>query len=469
MGKKEKIKLKMSYKGAVSLASDSNYDFMTALYELIDNSFASEATEVRVEVRTNQQNQVVYTKVTDNGKGLPKGEIETALAPGGEKGTGINEHGVGMKAAINHLGVLELMWSSTGSEEWSLDELNPDENDLAVEIDVSDTPSSESGMSVSITCNVEEKATYNLNSSSVSMTTKKLALGHRYADILDKPNKELIFEIKNQDGSKTKKSEKIESWHAEYDSMPVHNLELEGSNYTWKATLSIFKLKEKSGKFDPIKNGTGLGGIDIVMHGRCVVKRTKAPLVKILNAEDEPIKFSHPSYNRLYGRLIVDYGIKTTPKKDNIQENDPPFVELTQVLADTWAEKEVSKYFKEEDLDEITESQIEDNLMQLLEDDDYTDVEQQQEIGFGFRTDVQALKEDKRYVWEVKKGKGMVNDLLQLVNYIKITNSEKGILLADGFHGDVKKYATDHWSEYHIEYWDLNSMKYKGLKIKPAE
>ena len=469
MGKKMKIPLKMSYDGAVALASDSNYNLMTALYELIDNSFASKATEVRVEVRTNQQDRIVYVEVTDNGKGLPKEEIETALAPGGAKGDDINEHGVGMKAALT---TWEFLTNAVlhRTEEWHLDELNPDENDLAVEIEESNSPSSESGMVVSITCNVDGKAAYDLNHNTVSMTTKKLALGHRYADILDKPNKELILEVKNQDGSKTKKSEKIDPWHAEYDSVPVHAAVLEGSNYQWKATLSIYKLKEKSGHYDPIKNGTGLGGIDIVMHGRCVVKRTKAPLVRILNPNNgEPIKFNHPSYNRLYGRLIVEYGIKTTPKKDNIQENDPPFVELTHVLADTWEEKDVSKYFKEEETDEITESQIEDNLMQLLNDDGYADVEHQQEIGFGFRTDVQALKEGQRYVWEVKKGKGLVNDLLQLVNYVKITKSKGGILLADGFHGDVKKYAKDHWGDYDIEYWDLNSIKYKALKMKPTE
>ena len=48
----------VSFAGAVALASDANYDFETAIYELIDNSFAADANNVVVTIHTNADNKV---------------------------------------------------------------------------------------------------------------------------------------------------------------------------------------------------------------------------------------------------------------------------------------------------------------------------------------------------------------------------------------------------------------------------
>ena len=460
---KRKIGIEMSYSGAVKLAADSNYDYNTAMYELIDNSFASKAKNVEVTIYTDISNCVRAITITDDGVGLAIGDIGSALAPGAKKGDGINEHGVGMKAAIEHFGTLDEMWSSTGSEEWYLHELDPDNNDLSVEIE--EVPASDAtGMVIQIHCGGEGKANYELNHAKQKPSTDAKKWGRRYADILAS-HKKLKMVIKDSETSKvTKKEIDVVPWYADYESEPLHEHVLVGANHDWEATLSVYRLKTDYGQYDPVKATNGSGGIDIVMHGRCVVERSRAPLAKLLNHKGEPVDFSHPSYNRMYGKLVVKHGIKTTPKKDNIQENDPSFVELTEMLAGVWEDKEISANFKSEGVIDVSEAQIESNLMAFLEEQDYEEVEHQQEIKYGFRTDVQAVKDSDREVWEVKKDKAMVSDLVQLVNYMTITGIRKGYLVADGFHGDVKLLHSTHYSQYNIDFWDLGSITYKGLK-----
>ena len=99
--------------------------------------------------------------------------------------------------------------------------------------------------------------------------------------------------------------------------------------------------------------------------------------------------------------------------------------------------------------------------MELLEETDFTNVERQKRIGYGFRTDVQAIKDAETTIWEVKKDQAVPNDVLQLVNYMKVAGVTKGILLANGFHGDCEAFR-ELWG-VDIEFWDLNTRQYRGL------
>ena len=460
MSKAKKIKIEYSFTGAVALASDNNYDFDTAVYELIDNSFAANANNVVVTIQTNNDNRVISITVEDDGKGLPSKQLGVAFAPGSKKGDGINEHGVGMKAAINHFGKLDNCWSDTGKELWYLYELDPDNNDGDIIIDLQESKN-KPGFSLQIDCRVEGKAEYHKN----YLQHPKLdsyKWGHRYADILSKPNKSLTMRYLGEDNVE-KDSREVEAWHVvDYDQIVLNGAKIKGKNNEFEATLTVFKLSEKTNQFYPIKATTGSAGFDIVMHDRCVVTRSKAPLKGIKKASSQqPINFTHPSYNRLYGRLVIKKGIKSTPKKDNIQENDPAFKELQELVANLWEEHKLQAYFKDELGDDASEEDIELNLMELLEETGFTNVERQKRIGYGFRTDVQGIKDEETTIWEVKKDQAKPNDVLQLVNYMKVANVSKGVLLASGFHGDCEAFK-ELW-EADIDFWDLNTRQYRGL------
>ena len=461
MNKEKKIKMEYSYSGAVALAADANYDFDTALYELIDNAFAAKANNVTVTITTNPKHEVLSLSIEDDGTGLPSSEIGVAFAPGGKKGDGINEHGVGMKAAIMHFGKLDECRSSTGKETWYIHELDPDNNDGNIHVEMTD-PEKDTGWLLQIDCRVPGKAIYTKNPTSTNPTQDSYKWGRKYADILGKASKKLTV-VYLDEKSKQKKSLTIKPWRADFESILQNEVPIVGVNNDFKARLTIYKLREKSiNRYHPVKATTGSAGFDIVMHDRCVVERSKAPLKEVKKSSGTPINFSHPSYNRLYGRLIVEKGIKTTPKKDNIQENDPAFKELQELVADVWNDNNLQRYFKDDGSDEASEEDIEINLMEMLDERDYENIERQQRISHGFRTDVQADKDGEHCIWEVKKDQAFPNDILQLVNYMRITKTTKGVLLADGFHGDCADYLKM-WG-VNVEFWDLSKITYRALK-----
>jgi len=458
--KNKKIKMEYSYSGAVALAADANYDFDTAIYELIDNAFAAKANNVTVKITTNSKHEVVSLTIEDDGTGLPSSEIGMAFAPGGKKGDGINEHGVGMKAAIMHFGKLDECRSSTGRETWYIHELDPDNNDGNINVEMS-TPDKETGWLLQIDCSVAGKAVYTKNPTSTNPKQDSYKWGRRYADILDKASKKLTVVYLDEHGREKKKL-KIKPWRADFESILKNEVPIVGINNDFKATLTIYKLRDKStNRYHPVKVSTGSAGFDIVMHDRCVVERSKAPLIEIKKSNGDSKNFSHPSFNTLYGRLVIKHGIKSTPKKDNIQENDPAFIELQKLVADVWNDNDLLKHFTG-DHDEASEEDIEMNLMDLLEERDYENIERQQRISYGFRTDVQADKDGEHCIWEVKKDQAVPNDILQLVNYMRITKTTKGVLLANGFHGDCAEYLKM-WGD-NIEFWDLNKITYRALK-----
>ncbi len=460
MSKQKNIKIQYSFSGAVALASDANYDFETAIYELIDNSFAANANNVVVTIHTDGDNKVIAITVKDDGKGLPSKNLGVAFAPGTKKSNGINEHGIGMKAAIDHFGKLDECWSDTGKELWYLHELDPDNNNGEIVVEIQES-NNEPGFSMQIDCKVDAKAVYHKN----YLQHPKLDAykwGHRYADILTKPNKSLTMVYVGEDGLEKRKLD-VAAWFVnDYDQVLLNAAKIKGKNNDFEATLTVYKLSEKTNQNYPIRATTGSAGFDLVMHDRCVVVRSKAPLKGIIKpSSKEPINFTHPSYNRLYGRLVIKKGIKSTPKKDNIQENDPAFEELQQLVANLWEEHKLKAYFKDELVDDASEEDIEINLMELLEETDFTNVERQKRIGYGFRTDVQAIKDEETTIWEVKKDQAVPNDVLQLVNYMKVAGVTKGILLANGFHGDCEAFR-ELWG-VDIEFWDLNTRQYTGL------
>jgi len=463
--KKEKILIEYSWDGATAIAADANYDFNTAMYELIDNSFAEEADHVTVILIVNEANQLISIAIEDDGKGLSKEDIGTAFAPGTKKGESINEHGVGMKAAIVHFGKLDEFYSRLGKKgSWLMSELDPDSNGGAVNIEVDKKPSKGTGCTLQITCDLE-KTMYTKNPSTNTVIADAKKWGYRYADILDSAKK-LTMVYQDPKGKELRKEE-VESWKPEHAKQLLNRVTIEGKKTGFKAKLDIYELKDDSNHLDPVKKATAAGGIDIVIHGRCIVSRSKSLLSKCLSEKGEPRNFDHPDYNKLYGRLIVEEGIKTTPKKDNIQENDPAFVELTEMIAQVWDEQEINKNFKSIGVKDASETDIENNLMALLKEQCYTEVENQKTLKFNQRIDVSAkTSSGERKLWEVKKDKAVVSDVLQLVNYLKIEKLTKGVLVARGFNSNCREYIDETWGDLEIEFWDLTSVTYRGLLEK---
>ncbi len=469
------IEIEWNYDGVVALVSDNNYDFLTALYEIIDNAFAAGATSVTIEVFTDSENNVTNIVAIDNGTGLKQENIGKAFSPGALKGDSINEHGAGLKASIRHFGELNFFESKLGSEgSWILTNLNPDENDGKLSISINPQETEDTGVELEINCT---KTPYNMNCHSNVPSYQARRLGRRYADILSEDGVRLTVSYMgiSDDGEPfTKKESEVRPHYPEYSQHLLVNHPIVGKNNSFEAYLDVYKLGEMSeySQGDPVKPTTGSAGLDIVMHGRVVVERTKSPLAKVSSeVGGEFFNFSHPSQNRLYGRLRVEHGIRTTPKKNNIQEATAEFQELQEIIASIWEEKDLKSYFKtesEESNDTLSEKEIEDNLIDYIEDD-YEFIGRQLPTVFGMRLDVLAKRksDDEKVVFEIKADKGTPNSVLQLIGYLHSKGLTHGVLVCDGYSDQTMQFI-DSWGDYEIEIWDMSKMKYKALKVVGA-
>lgn len=472
---KKQYELEYSYEGAVSLAADANYDFETALYELVDNSFGAGANNVTVKIYTNSNDLVTYLEVEDDGSGMKASDIPIAFAPGGKKGTGMNEHGAGMKAAIQHLGSLNAFHSYLGKDgDWFIEELNPDANDGKIVVEENLDPTDKVGASIVITCD-HSKAKYTKKYKSSAATSLKCKLGHKYAMILDKPNKSLTLEYRKEDPAMTdpaylKRRHSIDAWHSSNTAHLLIGHEITGKNNDFKVSLDIYKLVEKknSNNYDPIKATTGSAGLDVVKDDRVVVARSKSPLAKVKSDNGKtPFNFNHPSQNRLYGRITIHHGIATTPKKDNIQENTNAFQELQELVAEVWEKENIKSHFAKPEEEEIQEKVIEENLMVMLEEDSrgYEDIQHQVSTHFGTKLDVRATLDAETIIFEVKRDQGYPRDVNQLLGYLISLDEKKGVLVCHGITDNAVNFMEKcNALGYNLSVWDTTKMAYGGLR-----
>lgn len=472
---KKAYELQYSYDGAVSLAADANYDFETALYELVDNSFGAGANNVVVKIYTDSNDLVTYLEVVDDGCGMKASDIPIAFAPGGKKGTGMNEHGAGMKAAIQHLGSLNAFTSYLGKDgHWFIEELNPDANKGKIMVEEDSDPIDKVGASIVITCD-HSKAKYTKRYKSSAASSLKCKLGHKYAMILDKPNKSLTLQYRKEDPAMTddaylKREHSIESWHSKKTAHLLIGHEISGKNNDFKVTLDIIKLVEKknAGNYAPIKATTGSAGLDIVKDDRVVVARSKSPLAKIRSDNGKsPFNFAHPSQNRLYGRITIHHGIATTPKKDNIQENTNAFQELQELIAEVWEKENIKSHFAKPEEEEIEEKVIEENLMQLLEELEYKEIQHQVSTEYGTKLDVRANTAlGETTIFEVKREQGHPKDVNQLMGYLISLDEKKGILVCHGITDNAVNFMEKCKAlGYDLSVWDTKKKAYAGLRM----
>ena len=472
---KKQYELEYSYDGAVSLAADANYDFETALYELVDNSYGAGANNVIVNIYTNSNDLVTYLEVKDDGCGMKASDIPISFAPGGKKGTGMNEHGAGMKAAIQHLGSLNAFHSYLGKDgQWFIEELNPDANDGKILVEEDFDPTDKVGATIVITCD-HTKAQYTKKYKSSAATSLKCKLGHKYAMILDKPNKSLTLAYRSEDPAMVdpaflKRSHTIDSWHSSNTAHLLIGHEINGKNNDFKVTLDIYKLVEKknSNNYDPIKATTGSAGLDIVKDDRVVVARSKSPLAKIKSDNGKtPFNFNHPSQNRLYGRITIHHGIATTPKKDNIQENTNAFQELQELIAEVWEKENIKSHFAKPEDEEIEEKVIEENLMELLEELEYEEIQHQVSTEYGTKLDVRANTAlGETTIFEVKRDQGHPKDVNQLMGYLISLDEKKGILVCHGITDNAVNFMEKCKAlGYDLSVWDTTKKAYAGLRM----
>lgn len=95
-----KIKVIPSARRLIGSLRDLGYDFVQAIADLVDNSIAARATEVKINVAFEGENS--WVSISDNGHGMSKAEIAEAMRLGSERDyddSDLGKFGLGLKTA----------------------------------------------------------------------------------------------------------------------------------------------------------------------------------------------------------------------------------------------------------------------------------------------------------------------------------------------------------------------------------
>jgi hypothetical protein len=472
MSEVEIINMDSNNERMANTMSKSGFTFYSALNELVDNSTGT-AKNITISLVVENHNQRPIKKIiiSDDGSGIPKEQLRKAFGMGVMTGKTIHEHGVGMKTSIAYFGGLnirdglESISSYDGKDSYKV--ISYEGNNLSIK--KLPVPTS---TGTTIVANVKEQT-----AAANRVQTLIEKLGIRYAIFVDRLENSITVQevdeatgkvLKNKSGKDTIHEVKpiYPPYYHPISETKVHILHKRLTTADLVADLTIgLTPEDEDGAWARKSYG---GGIDVVQNERVICHREYDPI-----SEWRPV--NHTSLNALCGRLVIQEGhLDTTPKKDALQAS-PQWTELKNEVAKAIKVAQLGHFFSappEEEVkdDQITEAQIEANLIDFLNDLGYTKVVKQSELKYGFRTDVEGVTpQSEGCIWEVKK-KGVVpNDVLQLVNYMKIKNITKGVLVAPGWGHDGEKYLKEVWPDMSIELWDVTRPQYRILGIKEDE
>ena len=458
----EKIKINMDYKNVVNTFAQAGYDVHSALAELIDNSLGAGAKDIGIEVfRSKDSGVVSRVVIADDGNGILKSNLENLLGPATVKGNSLNEHGVGMKAAIAWFGGsnitkgLDYIESDDGTSHYKVVDLD---NDASV-VPLKPTGKSFTTISINVT------PSHNITASQYYPYVNRI--GRRYGHWIDAGVKITLNVVNESDDTDVIHECKIPSYHPPYlnpstgAGTPIMTEKIKSAHHGYEVEIRIGKVDtSKVNKATAWKGITiGGGGVDIIMNNRVVMQQTRLPL-------DKCPKQSHPHYGPLIGQLRVIKGLNTTPKKNAIVVN-AAFKDLQDKIGGLWTKNKMSPYFTASS--GLNESVIRDNLAKMLKQEGYSEIGTEKSTYFGTKMDVvaKAAGSTDNTIFEVKADELNPNAINQLVGYMMADNVTAGVVVGNGISSNAEKFLelvkTVH-PTYTIEVWNFkDTMKYQSL------
>jgi hypothetical protein len=470
-----RIRLDSNNEQMADTMSKSGFTFITAMYELLDNAIGAGATEIDIAFWNSNEGQrrIHEIHICDNGTGFNFGTLTKAFAMGSKKGTGMHEHGVGLKNAIAFYGNNSIREGLIGIETYddidAYEVIGYEVNDIVVK----DIPVPEH------TGSVIKINTYPLQVSMAKRLSSLLeSIGVRYGNIINSGTDISVYEVDVDTAQITTDIEDNPIIHHVTAFLPPYynpvsktdtpfvRESFSTTDVTCELVLGVSRNELATGPWQRYSYG---GGIDIVQDNRVLVHRTWLPL-EVWRPKN------HTSINPLIGQLIIKQGhLPTTPKKDSVQRTQI-FTEVQEEVARIIRECGILKLFAEID-DEQTdysEANMRDGLARYLRaqkmpngDGVWGSVKTEESTDTNLSMDVTA-EPDELYVFEVKKGNFNAQDMNQLIGYMITVGSRQGIVLAKTILSNAKKQFEHYWKvildgEYNIQYWDVHSAEYKSI------
>lgn len=461
---------------------NNTYSSKDLYSELIDNSVANgkpnRSVDVKIEMIEDDKNLVQELRITDNAKGIERAELGKCISPAGKQTEdGLNEHGLGMKAAVSSLGELHYLATKTSIEEIGSCVTEFRFGPLDV-FDIDDKIFNEdSGTIISIK-NIKPTVSSNLTHISRDLVPY---LGARYRRYLRPDNKKLniSIEVKDKD-DKVKDIKNVEEVKPIYfhpntrKNQPVlENIQLKGKGWSAELTFGYAPTSkseyeelgmEEPSKFHPYHVSLNKQGLDIIYHDRVMLFHQLSEL---------NIKNRHPDFNKVRGEIVLKYGFKTSITKNQMiwDENFKECINKVSKILNgeepaTPKGRPMSYLERTYVPDEIPEKLLRQRLSIWLKTNPLvkkTSVNEEYVVeGLEGYVDIYADAQ----VWELKTDQAKALDVYQAFMYIdNLQNVNTGYLVAKSFSAGAKFASQQILSKHGIS---IELMELSALPITHA-
>lgn len=450
-----------------------SYTLEDAISEFIDNSIqAKVGTQVSVDVRFffDGEDPCKRIEIQDDAGGISREKIPYAMVPASDvmKSGGLNEHGLGLKAASEALGTFEFMHTKT-SEGHCLSINGP----LSFSLNLSKIESTfNHGTLISILTNSEEKNLVDFYASDRANRNnwKKVRrfnwiMGARYRKFLQDGSLKLTIHLCNEETNDTHAIKPVSPlyyhpWKTTPEPVVSKKQFTSGDLNAWLTFGYAPKEPEEYEKLGldiattdyEVRNGSAIhpyqrsqrsAGFDIIIHNR-VIRFSQLEEIGIVKKRTD-------WNNQIRGEIIFEGNISTLTTKNGISETVDYLNIVTQIAEflngrhpDNKTNFIFHPYVKKGVPDYHTEHELERKIM-----DQFT--RESKRYGFDepesqFTIDGTGLKIDILYrgeIYELKSGLAEGQSIAQLLLYMILKSSKKGYLVAPTFAPACKKVVAD--------------------------
>lgn len=427
---------------------NNTYEYVDLLSELIDNAIAAKYEDNLLEIKivigvSSNKPKEQYFLIRDNAMGIKFDKLGDAISPGAlSGGSGLNEHGLGMKEAIASIGALDYLLTKTKKDNKAHKVDKFDWGDLDVdEVNVDWS----NGTEIKIK---NLNPIVDLSKINYSRTYIK-ALGARYRRFLkpSAPKMSLLIEMQDIDNNQL-----MEGWTVtEIKPIYFHPNKRQNcpvveknkfSGKEWEAELTFGyaptdEQYEELGvgapdKFNPYHVSINKQGLDIIRNDR-VIKFHQLSEIEIVSVR-------HSDYNSIRGEIDLKKGFRTAITKNSLIY-DEHFSELLKEL-NTFLNDPKKGYLKRKTWpDEIPENILRDRLAKHLKE---RSIDPKKEVATEYPVEalggfIDILADKEAYEIKVTQASGI--DIYQLFAYLDMGKLDTGIFVALNYSTGARETA----------------------------
>ena len=413
---------------------NTTYDLLDAVSELIDNSIAAAPKKGPYNITLIFSHAKTAAKesfqIVDDCEGIPRDKLGEAVSPACTSGSGLNEHGLGMKQAVASIGLLKKLITKSQADVYGIQI-----EKFSWTLKAKEIRTAKAGTTILVS---------DLKRRVITGTEKQkifaAELGARYRRFLDEHDRlKLVVQF---DDVETKRSifYEVDSVRPVYfnpntrKNTPTHDREFKGTG--WKARIRIGFAPDSESEYQELKLHSpdrGMpysitsrnAGIDLIRFDRVIRFHVLEPYFTDTR---------HGQYNLVRGELELLHGFTTAITKNAITA-DNNFEECISRIREYILSEEILA--KRPSSGYIPENVLRDRLAVALKRPPHNKQDVHKEVAVGVLDGhIDILADEEPY--ELKAGDATGLDVYQLFAYMDMRGYTKGYLVAQTFKPTVE-------------------------------